>query len=159
MPIMDGYTATTKIRNNPETENIKVMALTASAMTHSEDDIRLLCDDYLKKPVSGPELIAHISTFLKHSVQTEYKMDKPTIILNSELPEGLKIQIQDIFNNLNGPLEALSINEMNELIKSIKSLNSSHNCTQLDKKLNEMTEYAYNYDMKHLIESFMSLKG
>lgn len=61
LPIMDGYEATRRIKENPQTANIPVIALTAHAMAGDEQKARAAgCDDYDTKPVELERLLAKI---------------------------------------------------------------------------------------------------
>ncbi len=64
MPVMDGRTALRELRETPSTSKIPVVALTASALGRDEDDIKTLCEGYLRKPVSRTELFAEMARFL-----------------------------------------------------------------------------------------------
>ena len=68
MPVMDGFEATKRVKEDPETENSPVIALTAAAMKQSEDEIKELCDGYLRKPVSRAGLVTELMKFLDHKV-------------------------------------------------------------------------------------------
>ncbi|MCM8526643.1 MAG: ATP-binding protein, partial [Lentisphaeraceae bacterium] len=68
MPNVDGFEATQQIKNNDATKDIPVIAVTAAAMKTSEQEIRNLCDGYLKKPISEPELIQELIKFLPAKV-------------------------------------------------------------------------------------------
>jgi two-component system cell cycle response regulator DivK len=61
LPDMDGLTATARLKSDPETSAIPVVALTAFAMKGDEERIRAAgCDGYLSKPFRYPELLAVI---------------------------------------------------------------------------------------------------
>ncbi len=65
LPVMDGWTATTAIKNNTVTAGIPVIALTAHAMSGDrEKALEAGCDDYDTKPVELPRLLEKINTFL-----------------------------------------------------------------------------------------------
>jgi CheY-like chemotaxis protein len=62
---MDGWAATTAIKNNAATAGIPVIALTAHAMSGDrEKALEAGCDDYDTKPVELPRLLEKISTLL-----------------------------------------------------------------------------------------------
>jgi len=69
MPVMGGRKATQNIKANDETKDIPIIAVTAAAMKDDEEEIRYLCDGYLKKPLSKDALIAELTRFLEHSVK------------------------------------------------------------------------------------------
>jgi len=61
LPIMDGWEATQSLKNNPETANIPVIALTAHAMSSDRDKaLEAGCDDYDTKPVDFKRLLEKI---------------------------------------------------------------------------------------------------
>jgi CheY-like chemotaxis protein len=66
LPKLDGWAATTQIKQAPETSGIPVLALTAHAM--DSDRHRALaagCDDYDTKPVEFPRLLEKIQKLLR----------------------------------------------------------------------------------------------
>ncbi|SOC80668.1 HAMP domain-containing protein [Salinimicrobium sediminis] len=65
MPVMDGYEATSKIRDNEAYENLPIISLTAKAMP--EDKAKSLeagANDYLTKPVNVNKLISLMHLWL-----------------------------------------------------------------------------------------------
>ena len=68
MPVMDGHEAARAIKQDDKIKDIPLVALTASAMKQAEDEIRSLCDGYLRKPVRKVELVTELASFLPHTV-------------------------------------------------------------------------------------------
>lgn len=65
LPIMDGWAATQKIKSNPDTASIPVIALTAHAMASDrEKALAAGCDDYDTKPIELDRLLGKISQFI-----------------------------------------------------------------------------------------------
>ncbi|MGD1699828.1 response regulator [Dapis sp. BLCC M229] len=61
LPVLDGWQATSKIKANPQTKNIPVIAITANAMTGDREKcLDAGCDDYDTKPVELPRLLDKI---------------------------------------------------------------------------------------------------
>ena len=65
LPIIDGWEATRRIKANPETKAIPVIALTAHAMSSDRDKaLDAGCNDYDTKPVELPRLLEKIDALL-----------------------------------------------------------------------------------------------
>jgi CheY-like chemotaxis protein len=65
LPVMDGWEATRKIKENGATASIPVIALTAHAMSGDrEKAMDAGCDDYDTKPIDFPRLLGKISAFI-----------------------------------------------------------------------------------------------
>jgi signal transduction histidine kinase/DNA-binding response OmpR family regulator len=86
MPLMDGYTATLKIRNELGI-NIPIIAMTAHAMAgEKEKCLSYGMNEYISKPIRENELFEIINNMLKSDGNTELKNKKAiTPLLNGEL--------------------------------------------------------------------------
>jgi CheY-like chemotaxis protein len=67
LPVLDGWQATRRIKSDPATREIPVIALTAHAMAGDEEKARGAgCDDFDTKPVELPRLLGKIEALLKN---------------------------------------------------------------------------------------------
>jgi len=58
MPVMDGWTATKRIREMDGGDSVRIIAFTAQAMAGDEQKaLAIGCDDYLAKPIMDPDLV------------------------------------------------------------------------------------------------------
>jgi CheY-like chemotaxis protein len=65
LPVIDGWEATRRIKADPATSGIPVIALTAHAMAGDrERAIAAGCDDYDTKPIELPSLIEKIARLI-----------------------------------------------------------------------------------------------
>jgi two-component system, cell cycle response regulator DivK len=65
LPIMDGYTATRRIKADPALRSIKIIAVTSYALSGEEKKAREAgCDEYVPKPFSPRQLLAKIRQYL-----------------------------------------------------------------------------------------------
>jgi CheY-like chemotaxis protein len=61
MPVMDGWEATRRLKSNPATKDIPIIALSAHAMTGSrEKALAVGCDEFDTKPLDFEQLIKKI---------------------------------------------------------------------------------------------------
>lgn len=65
MPVMDGWEATRRLKSDPRTRDIHVVAVTG----HAEPEHRVLaseagCDDFVSKPLLPQHLVSRIKTYL-----------------------------------------------------------------------------------------------
>jgi len=65
LPVLDGWQATKKIKADPQTKNIPVIAMTAHAMVGDQEKcLQAGCDDYDTKPVQFPRLLYKIKNLI-----------------------------------------------------------------------------------------------
>ncbi len=65
LPILDGWQATQKIKADPQTKNIPVIAMTAHAMAGDREKcLDAGCDDYDTKPVEFGRLLDKIKNLI-----------------------------------------------------------------------------------------------
>ncbi len=65
LPIMDGYTATRRIKADPALQSIPIIAVTSHALDGEAKIAKAAgCDDYVPKLYSPRELLAKITTYL-----------------------------------------------------------------------------------------------
>ena len=65
LPILDGWEATRRLKADPSTNRIPVIALTAHAMSSDRDKaLEAGCDDYDTKPIELPRLLEKIEALL-----------------------------------------------------------------------------------------------
>jgi two-component system cell cycle response regulator DivK len=66
LPVLDGWEATRRLKSDPKTRVLPVIALTAHAMAGDEEKARQAgCDDFDTKPVEYTRLLAKIEGLLQ----------------------------------------------------------------------------------------------
>ncbi|MBS4098285.1 MAG: response regulator [Sulfuricella sp.] len=66
MPVMDGYTATREIRNNPAFKNLPIIAMTANAMAGDKEKVMEAgMNDHIAKPLDVEEMFATLAKWIK----------------------------------------------------------------------------------------------
>ena len=70
LPVLDGWEATTIIKNYPKTSGIPIIALTAHAMASDEEKAyRAGCDDFDTKPIMLERLLGKIEARLAKRIE------------------------------------------------------------------------------------------
>ena len=65
LPIMDGYEATRRIKADPASQSIPIIAVTSYALSGDEARAREAgCDDFVPKPYSPRQLLAKVREYL-----------------------------------------------------------------------------------------------
>lgn len=68
LPVVDGWEATRRLKSNPATRHIPIIALTAHAMSGSrEKALAAGCDDFDTKPVDFDRLVKKITQLLANT--------------------------------------------------------------------------------------------
>jgi CheY-like chemotaxis protein len=85
MPEMNGYEAAKLLQDNPNTADIPIIALTASATLDEKSKTEAHgFDGFLAKPVKISELLNELSLYLKYTIVAPETADKVDISLNPE---------------------------------------------------------------------------
>jgi len=67
LPVFDGYEATRRIRANPDTHKIPIIAVTSYALSGDESKaLAAGCDGYVAKPFSPRKILAMVQQLLPH---------------------------------------------------------------------------------------------
>lgn len=94
MPEVDGFTLCSRLRQNPQTQNIPILMLTALGML--QDKVKGFnsgADDYLVKPFELPELKVRVKSLLKRSGALPMSVALPEILSVGDItlaPENLE---------------------------------------------------------------------
>jgi two-component system cell cycle response regulator DivK len=66
LPVIDGYEATRRIKSDPQSRQIPVIAVTSYALSGDEAKTRAAgCDGYIAKPYSPRQILAMVRDFLR----------------------------------------------------------------------------------------------
>ena len=75
MPVLDGFSASQRLKSDEQMRQIPVIALTGSVLRESEEEILHVCDGFLRKPVARQELIRAMSRLMPHTVEGQDEPD------------------------------------------------------------------------------------
>ena len=145
---MDGVETSAKLRKNPETSHIPIIALCTDLPENGE------FDDYLMKPINIAQLLCKISPFIQKedsgnsdliSTNRKFSMNKDTI------PLEVLADIRDQLNPLLKKLEtSIIISSVKNLAELLISLGEQYQSEVLIVKGKELMSYAECYDIVNI---------
>jgi CheY-like chemotaxis protein len=119
MPVLDGEEATRQIRKLPGGDQIKIVAVTASAFLEEQEEmLQAGANDFVRKPYSADEIYDCLSEQL--GVRYEYEsfseveeaVTKLTPAMLSQLPPELRLELHDSVESLDSDQVAVTINKI-----------------------------------------------
>lgn len=133
MPVLDGVQATIKLKADPVTETIPVVALTASSSFENKNEImKNGFDNYLPKPFCADELLSVLAKYLKYSImdrQGSYEtksieVDFHLVIKPEKLMEVLNEKVISCCTTLRRPM---TMDRMKKFGEEIEVISQEHN--------------------------------
>ncbi|MET0123512.1 MAG: response regulator, partial [Candidatus Thiodiazotropha sp. 6PLUC9] len=119
MPVMDGEQATRQIRSLPNGDEVKIIAVTASAFKEQREQmLEAGVDDFIGKPYHPDEIYAQLSKHLEirflHDELVEAKQQRRALTpeMLSKLPDELRFDLQEA-------VESLEIQRIYYVIKQV----------------------------------------
>jgi signal transduction histidine kinase/CheY-like chemotaxis protein len=143
MPVMDGVEATRRIRHLPEGNEVKIIAVTASAFEEQRKELLAAgMDDYVRKPYQTAEIYNCLSKFLgvKYLYGATNEPQKQDVAITPEMLDGIP---DELLSELEESLENLDSERIEDAIRRIASKNEA-----LQKKLSYL---ANNFDYPAII--------
>ncbi len=139
MPILDGIKTTLKIKENPRTEKIPVVALTVpSPMDNRENLMKIGFNEYLSKPFKVSELLYMLAKFLKHSMSEQQA-------LPSDSPGSID------FERMKDPNELMMLLN-NEIMSSCGSLKKAMIISRIKKFAERVEAIAEKHGIDYLLQ-------
>ena len=153
LPVIDGLTASEKIKEDEQLKDIPIIAVTALAMKSEREEIEKICDVYLSKPFEPNDFVLAMANFIKADTAEaeEETEDKTTskdcpLFLNDddatikEIPKlvlVLEKQMED-FAHLR---KYGSVNEIESLCRFLLDLSKEFNSPRLEKIAEELKHF------------------
>lgn len=167
MPVMDGFEAVKIIRKDKSIKNIPVIALTASVLGGSMDEIKKKgFDSYLMKPTLISELFYEVCNYLKYKrkdVVDEVQSCEFDIILTESLKENLDEIISVLENEFLVEWKTVKKNHfVHEIIDfgtRITEFGSTYSFDFLENYGNNLVLYAKSFDIMNMDTSLNSFPG
>ncbi|MEG4303019.1 PAS domain S-box protein [Microcoleus sp. D3_18a_C4] len=134
MPIVDGYTATKRIREHSQGQETVIIALTASAFEEEREKALMAgCDDFISKPFQERIVFDKLAQHL--GVEYIYKVvgkDSQKLLVDSLSPEDLAVMSSQWLEQMYQAAYYVDPEVMNELIKQIPPSKSTLSSSLID---------------------------
>ncbi|MFT5089480.1 MAG: PAS domain S-box-containing protein [Candidatus Latescibacterota bacterium] len=159
MPVLDGYTATQRLKANERTRHIPVVALTASTMRETEEELSRVCEAFLKNPVGQIELVQTIARFIEHSLgRDEASAEADTPSAPPSDPLNIAEEVLERLPQLMAILEeetqtweelctTLTINEIESFAEHLQAIGKEHAYHPLVQWAETLAEQTTLFDM------------
>lgn len=130
MPELDGYAVLYHLREDPSTQTVPFVFLSAKS---AKEDVRfgmdLGGDDYLTKPFTRQELLSAVTTRLAKQQaierETEQKLDELRANITQALPHELRTPLNGILNNTKLLIDNYDLTEREEALQMLEEIHTS----------------------------------
>jgi PAS domain S-box-containing protein len=160
MPVMDGYEASQHLKENPKTQKIPVIALTASVTLEEQSKLNThYFDAYLSKPVNTKKLLTELSRHLTYQDKTSLtekrsesveRFNAENILELSVLRQTLK---EDMLGLCHECQEIMDIDAIEVFAKQLLELGEKHQAQDLIHYAETLCEFAEGFDIEGVEET------
>lgn len=157
MPVMDGFEAIRQLRQFPQTQDIPVIALTASVMQHELSKLEESgFDTYLQKPIQLEKIYGGLMAFLPYELVQLVQLVQPVVVLKAKTGPLTPAQVEGL-SDLIGQLEQ-GLMELYQVLLKNKRLNMLNQFSQRLQGLLETYPFSplaqFSENFKHSIDNF-----
>ena len=166
MPNLDGYQTTLSLKNNPQTQDIPIIIVTAA---FEKEEVRSLCQGFLRKPLSPDELVSQLKNIFSDSKQTlnnsitnlissEQSKNRTTIENLPELLEKLRVEEETNWQSLQ---QTMITRDIRKFVQRLQQWGSEHQCSLLLDYCQTLQTALETFEIEHLykaIEEFPQIR-
>lgn len=163
MPKMNGYEATRHLKNNPNTAEIPIIALTASVAMNERDKISTHgFNGFLAKPINIAALFKELSRYLKYTKKTptdsppeiDNTLNYENIIELATLQNKIKQEIMPLWEEAN---IAIEMEIISQLADKLIELGNEHHVPIFINHGELLQEYTQTFDITNTIDILKKL--
>ncbi len=171
MPVMNGQEAALRIKQNKDTSDIPVIALTASVFKHQEDEISKTVDGFLRKPVSRKVLLKELSRFLQHEKmefadqiaagnENEGKDQLYSELMKTSLSDEIRADFRAMFaERLDFLHKSTNMRLLAEMANDLKDFANKHNLAELAGLAKKLDNSVKIFDIQNIQAAMRELDG
>jgi DNA-binding response OmpR family regulator len=123
MPIVSGLELCQSIRNHPDWSNLPVVFLTAHLESSVIQQVFAIgADDFVTKPVVGPEIISRITNLMERQQVQKLKSHERNRVDKAQARLASKHQIQTVLHDIEQALQAENIDQAQQQVDTLRQL-------------------------------------
>nr|WP_256366930.1 ATP-binding protein [Anabaena sp. UHCC 0253] len=161
MPKMDGQSVLQALKQNPSTDDICVIMVTASIQEQDFEELHTLAQGFLRKPVSRQHLLSELqrlfpSQILIHSEPTSPPEKSVTVMSPQaleKLPELIKLLQQEEATVWKTLHQTLLINQLRAFALKLQSLAQQYECPYLAEYAATLKNQIDTFDLAYLADT------
>ncbi|NES72903.1 MAG: response regulator [Okeania sp. SIO2D1] len=172
MPNMDGREALGHLRKNEATRHIPIIILTASSQSHEEEELKELCEAFLRKPFSRSQLVAELKNILPPTdSSTDIGAEQegtPAVVATQEafklgenLPELLEKLQQEEETNWQQLSQTMNMREIRKFAERLRDWATEHQSSLLADYAQNLVTQIEQFDLDNLpqtLENFPEVR-
>lgn len=158
MPVMSGTEAVKRIKNNPETADIPVIAVTASVFYNIDADPDLnYFDNFLRKPVSRRMILESLLDHPAFTLVEAEPAEEPAVAedgnnwLDEELSNDEIKSVLGVIQRMDEARRAMIISDIENIAQDLTRLGEQFNNSMFIKFGNSILEDARNFDVESVM--------
>ena len=164
MPVMDGYTASSLLKNDGEFKDIPIFALTASAMKHDNELYVRVVNELMLKPINKYDLIELLAKYLPFDEMVK----KPTGLIEKnsikfaeeKLSEALKQQFADQFlRNIEELQKVLNFDNLIEFGNGLEKFAIQNDLSYLKEICYQLNDQVASYNVDKIHNFLLQIVG
>ncbi len=167
MPGMNGYEATTIIKQSRLTSAIPIVALTASTMKSEIEKLNQVFDGFLRKPITQNTLLKEIVKYLPYqqsscdiqdSADQNVKQNETetTTAINAEVIEQFCRNFSDLIEN---KADYMFWDELAKLTRQLEEFIMSNDIKQMSKEIFELKTHLEYFEIDKIIPCLKSINN
>ncbi|MES0488969.1 MAG: PAS domain S-box protein [Leptospirales bacterium] len=155
MPVMNGYNATLKIKEDKNTHSIPIVAVTASTIVPSSSDINKVTDDSLHKPFTRDQLFHTLMKYLPYK-ESDSEPEESADVVESTfeisietkkmLPKLIEQMEGDFYNQWKSLSDGIIINDIKKFATDIMETSEKYEYPSIQGWAQKLLKHASMYD-------------
>ncbi|MEB3282083.1 MAG: CBS domain-containing protein [Lyngbya sp.] len=177
MPHMDGLEATHYLKKCDQTRKIPIVILTASSQRLDEEELKHICEGFIRKPISRSQLVGALKPLLRLSSQEQVQLQNegkssdslaPVQSLSSASFPEKSIRLSELLSKLNQEAETswqqlqltMKTRDLEQFIERLQAWAEEHQSQKLAEYVHTLSQQLDQFDwdlLPQTVEQFTAV--